>query len=88
MVEINFKRRKWTWANNRKGEGFIEERLDLVFGSDVWNMENEKVEVQHLVLHSSDHSMILLDTQPDQPARRSQLSMIKDGQINLDAWRL
>lgn len=72
MVEINFKGRRWTWTNNRKGDGYIEERLDLVFGSDAWNVENEKAEVQHLVLHSSDHSMILLDTQPDQPARRSR----------------
>lgn len=28
MGEIAFRARRWTWANNRQGEGFIEERLD------------------------------------------------------------
>lgn len=31
MGEIVHKGRRWTWANNKKGEGFIEERLDMFF---------------------------------------------------------
>lgn len=31
MGEMCFEGRIWTWANNRQGEGFIEERLDMFF---------------------------------------------------------
>lgn len=34
MEEVTFKGRRWTWANNRVWEGYIEEWLDLFFGSD------------------------------------------------------
>lgn len=33
MENATFRGRRWTWANNRLGEGFIEERLDLNFDS-------------------------------------------------------
>lgn len=33
MGQIVHKRRRWTWENNRKWEGFIEKRLDMFFGS-------------------------------------------------------
>lgn len=72
MGEVAFKGIRWIWANNRVGEGFIEERLDLFFGSAEWNIENDKAEVQHFVKHSSDHTMVMLDTQPDQPPRKSR----------------
>lgn len=52
----------WTLANNRVGEGFIEERLDLVFGSVEQIAENEKARVQYFLKYSSDQSMVLLDT--------------------------
>lgn len=31
IEEIRFKERRWTWANNRQGDGFIEETLDMFF---------------------------------------------------------
>lgn len=31
MEEIMHKGIRWTWVNNRIGEGFIEERLDMFF---------------------------------------------------------
>lgn len=33
MIDLGFKGRRWTWGNNREGEGFVEERLDRFFGS-------------------------------------------------------
>lgn len=30
--EVAFRGRRWTWENNRQGEGFIEQRLDMFFG--------------------------------------------------------
>lgn len=28
MQDLGFKGRRWTWGNNREGEGYVEERLD------------------------------------------------------------
>lgn len=39
MGEITFRGRRWTWANNRKVEGYLEERLDMFFGSAKWMVE-------------------------------------------------
>lgn len=33
MAEIRYIGRDWTWANNKVGEGFVEERLDRFFAS-------------------------------------------------------
>lgn len=62
----------WTLANNRLGEGFIEERLDLVFGSIERTAENEKAGVQYFLKYSSDQSKVLLDTYPDQPKNKTR----------------
>lgn len=62
MGEVAFKGRRWTWANNRKGEGYIEERLDMFFGSAAWFVDFDRSEVQHIPNQSSDHSIIILDT--------------------------
>lgn len=62
MGEVSFCGRRWTWANNRSGEGFIEERLDMFFGSPEWLLMFDLAVVQHIMTQSSDHSVILLDT--------------------------
>lgn len=76
MEDVLFKGRRWTWANNRVGKGFIEERLDMVFGSAEWLAENGKAEVQHFLKHSSDHAMVLLDSHPN--PIRSKIRFIYD----------
>lgn len=45
MREVAYRRRRWIWASNRQGEGFIEERLDMCFGSADWHMDFDKTEV-------------------------------------------
>lgn len=72
MVEIMFKGRRWTWANNRQGEGFIEERIDWFFGSAGWILEAENAVVHHLLSYTSDHSMLMLDTHPHQTKLKSR----------------
>lgn len=72
MEEIRFKGRRWTWANNRQGEGFIEERLDMFFGSESWLLDFDKSMVQHILTQSSDHSMVLLDTEPQHVKGKSR----------------
>lgn len=46
--------------------------MDIFFWLAEWNIENEKAEGQHFVKHSSDHTMLLLDTHPDQPPKKSR----------------
>lgn len=72
MREVPFCGRRWTWANNRQGEGFIEEMLDMFFGSADWFLDFEKSKVSHILLQSSDHSMIMLDTESVQSKRKSR----------------
>lgn len=72
MEEVSFKGRRWIWANNRMEEGFIEERLDMFFGSKDWMLDFEKAEVKHILTQSSNHFMLLLDTNPHQPEMKSR----------------
>lgn len=41
MGEIKYTGNTYTWANNRMGEGFIQERLDRFFGSSDWMLQND-----------------------------------------------
>lgn len=66
------KGRIWTWANNRKGESFIEERLDMFFGYAEWLLDFYKEVVQHILIQVSDHSILLLDSMPHKLNRRSR----------------
>lgn len=44
------------WANNRKGEGFIQERLDRFFGSGELMVENDRAVLLYVLRQSSNHS--------------------------------
>lgn len=35
----------YTWANNREGEGFVEEKLDRFFGAASWMIKNPRAKV-------------------------------------------
>lgn len=52
---------EWTLANNRKGEGFMEERLDRFFDSPEWIYQCPSDVVHHVQKQSSDHSLPMLD---------------------------
>lgn len=51
-------------ANNREGEGFIQERLDRFFGLAEWMVEKDIVKVSHILRQASNYSLLILDTQP------------------------
>lgn len=59
MAEVRYIGRTWTWANNRVGEGFIQERLDRFFGSAEWLLHFDKAEVKHVLRQASDHSLLV-----------------------------
>lgn len=50
MEEMMFQGRPWTWTwtNNWQEEGFIEAKLDRIFGASKWLLENEGAVVKHV----------------------------------------
>lgn len=79
MGEIAFKGREWTWSNNWKNEGFIEERLERVFGSFEWMVENSGEVVQHCFRSASDHQMLILDFEPKHKRKKDRFYVIRAG---------
>lgn len=64
MGEVKYRGNPFTWANNRADEGFVQERLDRFFGSMQWMLQCDTAEVIHTARQSSDHALLILDTQP------------------------
>lgn len=64
MKELGFLGREWTWANNREGEEFVEERLDQIFISPKWSTQHPHVVVSHIPKQTSDHCLLLLNDKP------------------------
>lgn len=52
------------WEKNKKGKGFIKERLDMFLGSAEWMVDFDKAVVQHILNQVSDHSILMLDDNP------------------------
>lgn len=72
MGEIRFTGHTFTWANNREGEGFIQERLDRFFGSAHWMLTFDTAEVVHILRQASDRSLLMLDTKPQRVKTKSR----------------
>lgn len=72
MREVAYRGRKWTWVSNRQEKGFIEETLDIFFGSADWHVDFDKTEVQYTLNQPSDHSMLVLVTNSQQPKVKSR----------------
>lgn len=73
MGEVKFRDNPFTWANNHANEGFIQERLDKFFGSMQWMLRWDSAKVQHLAKQTSDHLLLVLDTQPNRQSSRSRI---------------
>lgn len=65
MAEIKYIGKGWTWANNREGEGFVEEKIDRFFWpSPEWTLQYPNAKVHHIQKQTSDHSLLLLEDKP------------------------
>lgn len=60
MGDLKFKEDAYKWANNREGEGYIQERLDRFFGFAKWIMHYDKAKLKHILRTGSDHQLLLL----------------------------
>lgn len=65
IEEINSVGRVYTWANNREEEGYVEEKLDRFFGAACWTIRNPRAKVLQVEKQNSDHSLLILDTEPE-----------------------
>lgn len=72
MGDIRYKGDTYTWANNREGKGFIQERLDRFCGSADWMILNDYVVVTHVLRQASDHSLLILDLKPQRVKTRAR----------------
>ncbi|XP_027067675.1 uncharacterized protein [Coffea arabica] len=64
LVDIGFEGHPWTWSNHWDNEGEVRQRLDRALGSMDWFHDFESAKCQHIETLASDHSMLLLDTNP------------------------
>ncbi|XP_027088449.1 uncharacterized protein [Coffea arabica] len=62
----------WTWSNNWEGDGEIKQRLHRALSSVQWNLKFEKAKCTHIKSHASDHSALLLDTNPMKRNRKKR----------------
>lgn len=64
MEEVSSVGNIYTWANNREGEGFVEEKLDRFFRACSWLTKHPRAQVLHIEKQTSDHSLLVLETEP------------------------
>ncbi|KAH7851462.1 hypothetical protein Vadar_011960 [Vaccinium darrowii] len=67
-VDLEYKGPKYTWRNNRRGEDFIMERIDLAFANSKWRELYDKAMVFVEPAIGSNHNPLLLNT--DVPLNR------------------
>jgi hypothetical protein len=63
-VDLGFFGNRFTWSNKRWGRHWIRERLDRGFASVGWKLVFPKAAVYHLGALNSNHSPLLVDTNP------------------------
>lgn len=61
-IVLNSREDKEMTEKNKEDEGFIQERLNRIFGSGDQMKENDTAEVIYVLRQSSDHSLLILDT--------------------------
>ncbi|GMY14460.1 hypothetical protein FCV25MIE_09699 [Fagus crenata] len=63
LLDLGFNGPRFTWTNKRQ-DGLVMEKLDRVLCNPAWKHSFEEVNVIHLPRIASDHSPILINTEP------------------------
>ncbi|CAN1315043.1 Transposon TX1 uncharacterized 149 kDa protein [Linum perenne] len=70
LIDIGFTGPEFTWSNRHQDSTVIDERLDRFLLNDAWLDQFPESSVTHLDPRYSDHSPILLRTQPPSPVSK------------------
>lgn len=60
LSNLGYKGDKYTWSNNKEGNGFTRERLDRAFGDLEWLSSYGKYSTSTLAINCSDHKPIFV----------------------------
>ncbi|XP_050142216.1 uncharacterized protein LOC126618176 [Malus sylvestris] len=66
LLDLGFEGYSYTWRNIQE-EGFIQERLDCALATHDWVQSYQQAIVKHMELEGSDHVMLVLSTEVNQP---------------------
>lgn len=64
LVDLGFSGPRYTWSNLRVLGGLIQEHLDTCWSNSSWKIMFPNTAVRHLPRTQSDHSPVLLNTNP------------------------
>ncbi|XP_071906076.1 uncharacterized protein [Coffea arabica] len=71
-VDVGFDGNPWTWCNNWENEGEIKQRLDRMLCTFTWFQSFDNTRCKHIDNYSYDHSMLVVDTEPEENKRRKK----------------
>ncbi|XP_027082201.1 uncharacterized protein [Coffea arabica] len=77
LIDLGFEGNPWTWSNHWNQEGEIKQRLDRALGSSDWSQQFDRANVKHIENFGSDHSMLLLDSNPLKERRKKRIAILK-----------
>ncbi|KAH7853775.1 hypothetical protein Vadar_006420 [Vaccinium darrowii] len=93
LIDLESKGPKFTWRNNRRGEEFIMERIDMAFANYKWRELYEKALVFVEPAIGSDHNPLVLNTKVPldkvgRPFRFESFWVTEDGchEVVLESW--
>lgn len=72
LVEIGFEGHPWTWSNHWDNVGEVKQRLDRCLSSCDWVQKFEGVVCQHIESFAANHSLLILDTEPEKRKKKKR----------------
>lgn len=93
-IDLGFTDSKFTWAKGKWGNASIKRRLDRGIANISWRLAYPRASITHLEAISSDHTPILLETNPQSSfahhSFRFEATWLRDNRCILaieDAWK-
>lgn len=62
LADLGYSSPKFTWSNKRLGRGEIRKRMDRGIANSQWTLLFPHAKIIHLLVNSSDHAPLLLNT--------------------------
>ncbi|XP_027171734.1 uncharacterized protein LOC113771340 [Coffea eugenioides] len=72
LVDIGFEGNPWTWSNNWEDVGEVKERLNRGLCCIDWSLVFDKANCKHIDTFASDHSILMIDTNPETRKRKKR----------------